>query len=128
AGPPAPPGPTGTGAAAGSWIAELAEIPHTADPAERDQELADLQQQVPGATLIDSDGWASLPPGHWIVRAPGEFANGYEALAACAGYGSDQCTGRYLSHDRADQGYACEAGPTPDPESCRRPTGGASGS
>ncbi|MFG2844091.1 protein kinase [Kitasatospora sp. NPDC048296] len=119
-------GPTSPGSGpaspgSGDWIAQLSEIPHTTDSDERDQELAALQQQVPGATLVDSDNWASLPSGYWIVRAPGEFASGYEALAYCAKYGPDQCSGRYLSNNRADRSYLCEAAPAPDPATCRRP-------
>ncbi|WP_063752952.1 serine/threonine-protein kinase [Streptomyces sp. NRRL S-350] len=104
----------------GGWIAQLSAIPHTVNPAERDQELAALQQQVPGATLLDGDNWGSLPSGYWIVRAPATFADGYEALAYCATYGPEQCSGRYLSDDHADRPYLCEPAPTPDPTTCRR--------
>ncbi|MFJ2865620.1 hypothetical protein [Kitasatospora sp. NPDC087314] len=105
----------------GTWIVGLAEIPRTTDLKERDRQVADLQQRVPGASLIDSDTWASLPPDAWVVRAPGEFADGFEALAHCGELGSDECTARYLSHDEDDQGYLCEAAPTPDPDACRQP-------
>ncbi|MQS15817.1 hypothetical protein F7Q99_27005 [Streptomyces kaniharaensis] len=76
---------------------------------------------MPGASLVDSDNWPSLPSGYWIVRAPGAFANGYEALAFCAEYGPEHCSGRYLSEDRDDRGYLCQASPAPDPAACRRP-------
>ncbi|MFG2918614.1 serine/threonine-protein kinase [Kitasatospora sp. NPDC048298] len=108
----------------GSWIAQLAEIPHTTDPAERDRQLAELQRRIPGATLVDSDNWESLPSGYWIVRAPGTFTDGYEALAYCAGHGDHQCSGRYLSQDAADREYQCEPVPEPDPATCQRPGGG----
>ncbi|WP_459648642.1 hypothetical protein [Kitasatospora sp. Ki12] len=103
------------------WIAQLARIPHTAGPDRRDRELTALQRQVPGATLLDSDNWPSLPPGYWIVRAPGSFADGYEALDFCTDHGGGQCSGRYLSGSAADRGYLCEATPAPDPATCRRP-------
>ncbi|MFF7994304.1 serine/threonine-protein kinase [Kitasatospora xanthocidica] len=106
---------------AGVWIAQLAEIQRTTDADERDDELAAIQQQVPGATLLDGDRWASLPPGQWIVRAPGDFASGHDALAFCAEHGTEHCSGRYLSTDSADRGYHCEAGAPPNPAACRRP-------
>ncbi|MFF2076107.1 serine/threonine-protein kinase [Kitasatospora sp. NPDC058162] len=112
--------PTPVAEAHGSWIAQLAQIPHTTDPDERDQELTALQQQVPGASLVDSDNWASLPSGYWIVRAPGEFANGYDALAYCAKATEEQCSGRYLSDNSADRAYHCQAQPAPNPVACRR--------
>ncbi|MFG2909164.1 serine/threonine-protein kinase [Kitasatospora sp. NPDC048286] len=118
---PADTAPAPAAAQHGSWIAELSRIPHTTDSDDRDQELAALQQQVPGASLVDSDNWESLPPGYWIVRAPDEFASGYDALAYCARTGAEQCSGRYLSTDSADRGYHCEALPTPSPATCRRP-------
>ncbi|MFJ9847726.1 hypothetical protein ACIRYZ_46400 [Kitasatospora sp. NPDC101155] len=120
-GPASPGSGSGSGSGSGDWIVQLAEIPHTTDSDERDQELAALQQQAPGATLVDSDNWASLPSGYWSVRAPGDFASGYEALAYCAKYGPDQCSGRYLSNNSADRSYLCEAAPAPDPATCRRP-------
>ena len=105
----------------GTWIVGLAEIPRTTDLKERDRQLADLQQQIPGASLVDSEAWASLPPGTWVVRAPGEFADGFAALTHCGTLGSDECTARYLSQDEDDQDYVCEAEPTPDPGTCRHP-------
>ncbi|MFJ7243457.1 hypothetical protein ACIQWA_02305 [Kitasatospora sp. NPDC098652] len=105
----------------GTWIVGLAEIPRTTDREERDQQVAEFQQRVPGASLVDSDTWASLPPDAWVVRAPGEFADGFEALAYCDRLGSEECSARYLSHDEDDQGYVCEAAPAPDPEACRHP-------
>ncbi|WP_158844706.1 serine/threonine-protein kinase [Streptomyces sp. NRRL WC-3742] len=107
--------------ATGTWIADLAEIPHTTAPDERDQRLADLREQVPGAVLVDSDSWESLPPGTWVVRAPEEFADGFSALAHCRKLGSEECTARYLSHEQDERDLTCEAAPTPDPETCRHP-------
>ncbi|GAA1942910.1 serine/threonine-protein kinase [Kitasatospora viridis] len=115
--PTAPPSPAGTG-----WIAQLAAVPRSAGPEDRDQALADAQQQVPGAVLLDGDAWASLPSGYWIVRAPGEFASGGAALTFCADAGVDQCSARYLSQDRADSAYHCEAAPADAPAvACARP-------
>ncbi|MEU6974177.1 serine/threonine-protein kinase [Kitasatospora aureofaciens] len=111
----------GSARASDTWIAVLAEIPRTSDPGERDQQLADLQQKVPGAVLLNSDTWESLPPENWIVRAPGEFDDGYAALASCSSLGPDQCTARYLSHDPSDHDTVCEADQTPDPDTCHRP-------
>ncbi|MFG2848575.1 serine/threonine-protein kinase [Kitasatospora sp. NPDC048296] len=105
----------------GSWIAQLASLPHSVDTAERDHELATVQQQIPGAELVDSDSYASLQPGHWIIRAPDTFADGYAAAEYCAQHGTDDCSGRYLSRDPADRDYDCHPGPTPDPAGCRRP-------
>ncbi|MFJ2865564.1 serine/threonine-protein kinase [Kitasatospora sp. NPDC087314] len=114
-------GPSFVAGQAGGWIAQLTEIPHTTDADERDEELTAIQQQVPGATLLDGDKWASLTPGQWIVRAPGDFTGGYEALAFCAAHGTEHCSGRYLSTDSADRGYLCEAGAPPNSTACRRP-------
>ncbi|MEU6969965.1 serine/threonine-protein kinase [Kitasatospora aureofaciens] len=114
-------GPSPIVAQKGGWIAQLAEIPHTTDAADRDEELAAIQQQVPGDTLLDGDTWASLTPGQWIVRAPGSFATGREALAFCAEHGTEHCAGRYLSSDRADRSYLCEADTPPDSAACRLP-------
>ncbi|MFJ9842575.1 serine/threonine-protein kinase [Kitasatospora sp. NPDC101155] len=105
----------------GTWIAQLAEIPHSAGTDERDRQLEAIEQQVPRAVLEDSDAFASLPPGHWIVRAPETFEDGYAALDFCARYGSDGCSGRYLSQDPADRSYVCQGSPAPDPATCRRP-------
>ncbi|MEU6973477.1 serine/threonine-protein kinase [Kitasatospora aureofaciens] len=113
--------PSPTAGQKGGWIAQLAEIPHTMDTDERDGELAAIQQQVPGAILLDGDNWASLTPGQWIVRAPGAFASGHEALAFCAEHGTEHCSGRYLSTDSADRGYLCEAGAPPNSATCRHP-------
>lgn len=110
----------------GSWIAQLSEIPHTTDPTQRDTEVAAIQQQVPGAILLNSDDWASLPPAQWIVRAPGDFADGYAALAFCATSGTEQCSGRYLSTNSTDRSYLCDSDPSPDPATCRRPGNSAS--
>ncbi|WP_051836380.1 serine/threonine-protein kinase [Streptomyces sp. NRRL WC-3742] len=115
------PEPSPTAGQKGGWIAQLAEIPNTTDADERDEELAAIQRQVPGATLVDGDAWASLTPGQWIVRAPGGFASGHEAAAFCAEHGTEHCAGRYLSTDEADRDRLCRADASPGSAACRRP-------
>ncbi|MEE1942250.1 protein kinase [Streptomyces sp. TRM 70361] len=97
-------------ASADSWIAQLFSEPVSSGTAARDERLASVRAQVPGARVLRSDDFAALRPGYWVIYAPGPFADGNAAVRYCAEHGrttSDGCVGRYLSHDPADRVYVC---------------------
>jgi hypothetical protein len=110
-----PPAPATTVAGAGensadSWIAQLYSEPVSTGIASRDQRLAQVRADVPGAQVLRSDDFASLRTGYWVIYDPGPFSDGSAALAFCATHGrvsKDQCIGRFLSHHAADIQYQC---------------------
>ena len=96
--------------ASGVWIAQLASVPVSAGPAELQKELNQIQAEIPGAQYLDSSDYASLNPGYWVVYYAGSFTDGTQALSYCASHGrttSNQCVGRYLSHDAQDKSHIC---------------------
>ncbi|MED7954684.1 serine/threonine-protein kinase [Streptomyces sp. BE303] len=122
--PTATPSPTAP-SATGRWIAQLSVIPQSAPQGEADEELLTIQEDIPGAKILNSDDWRSLPSGNWLVYVTGTFPDGNAVLAFCARQGRSECFGRYLSHD-ADSRYIClprrgTPGTGRDPESCDRP-------
>ena len=92
------------------WIAQLASVPVTSSTGYLDAVLARVQEQVPGARVLNSARYASLNSGYWVIYYRGSFANGVQALSYCGARGrgtADQCIGRYLSHSPADHPYQC---------------------
>ena len=99
------------------WVAVLASINHSSGIAAADSELAQIRESVPGARLLNSSRYASLRPKYWVVYFQGGFTNGIQALDYCAAHGrttSDECYGRYLSHNPSDYMYLCSP-PVADP-------------
>ncbi|MDQ0938597.1 hypothetical protein [Streptomyces sp. V1I1] len=107
----------------GGWIAQLASVPKTGGTAARDQALAVIRLKVPTAEVLDSNAFASLRPGYWVVYEPGPYASGATAGDFCLRVGltsSNDCRGRYLSQYAADVSMACEPNAHRQPASCRR--------
>jgi hypothetical protein len=117
--------PSATGAPSGDrWIAQLFSEPVGTGTAARDLRLAKIRKTVPGAKVLRSDKYASLPPGYWVVYAPGPFADGRAALAFCAGRGrttANTCLGRYLSQRAADSVLQCRPPAAAPTGRCTRP-------
>lgn len=95
---------------ADTWIAQLASVPKQSGTEARDRALTEIRRTVPGAETLDSDDFASLRPGYWVVYWAGPFANGRAALAFCETVGrteANDCVGRYLSRDVHDLTLIC---------------------
>ncbi|WP_370076258.1 serine/threonine-protein kinase [Streptacidiphilus sp. MAP12-16] len=108
---------------ADTWIAQLASVPISSGSGARDSELAAIRRQVPGAEVLNSDDFASLRPGYWVMYAPGPFADGEQALASCAAAGrttAAECVGRYLSHLASDITFICRHAASGVDGNCRR--------
>ncbi|MFD5632948.1 hypothetical protein ACFWJM_02180 [Streptomyces sp. NPDC127077] len=95
---------------ANTWIAQLASVPKRSGIEARDQALTEIRRTVPGAQTLDSDDFASLHPGYWVVYWAGPFTDGRAALAFCKTVGRTEatdCMGRYLSHETRDLPLIC---------------------
>ncbi len=106
----------------GSWIAQLASVPKTGGTASRDQTLAAIRSRVPTAEVLNSNAFASLRPGYWVVYEPGPYTSGAAAVDFCLRAGltnSNDCRGRYLSPYAADLPLACEPNAHKQPPPCR---------
>ena len=96
----------------------------TKGPAALRLELKQIRADIPDAQYVVSADYASLKPGYWVVYYAGSFTNGNEALAYCAAHSrttSNQCYGRYLSHDVKDRFYICLPPGGPRKALCYRP-------
>lgn len=92
------------------WVAQLASVPITAGSVQLQNMLTAVRSEISGAGYLDSSDFASLRPGYWMVYYLGSFQNGNDALEYCAAHGrtsSNQCVGRFLSHNRSDVTYTC---------------------
>ncbi|WP_026328271.1 serine/threonine-protein kinase [Streptomyces sulphureus] len=100
-----------------SWVAQLASVPKSEGVAERERHETALAGRTDGVRWVDSDDYASLRSGYWMLYRPGpsegggsSFESGQAAADWCASSGlstSNQCVGRYLSDDAADRVYVC---------------------
>ena len=120
------PGTPALGPAAGVWIAQLASVPVSAGLAKLQQELAQVQADIPGAQYLASSGYASLNPGYWVIYYLDSFSDGTQAVEYCAAHGranTNQCVGRFLSHDLRDKTYICVPPGGSDEKGCSRPAG-----
>jgi eukaryotic-like serine/threonine-protein kinase len=108
----------------GMWIAQLASVPISAGLGQLQQELAQIQTEIPGAQYLDSSDYASLNPSFWVVYYAGSFSDGNQALLYCAAHGrttKNECVGRFLSNDIADKSYICFPPADSQAASCTRP-------
>ncbi|MFE1288942.1 hypothetical protein [Streptomyces sp. NPDC058751] len=122
---PIPPPPVTRGT--GHWIVQLASIPKTDGRAAGVQALNALRPRIPTAELIDSDRFASLRPGYWVVIDSGPYTSGADAVAFCHRSGlthRHDCRGRYLSGNAADANRVCEPDSSSPPRSCRKENDG----
>lgn len=104
------PSPKATSLSHDVWIAQLASVPTAAGISQLRRMLRQVQIEIPGAKYLDSSRYASLKPGFWVVYYRGPFRNGNQALDYCATHGRtgpNQCIGRFLSHQKSDDGYMC---------------------
>ncbi|MFI1356687.1 serine/threonine-protein kinase [Streptomyces sp. NPDC020898] len=111
-------------AAAGRWIAQLFSEPVASGTAARDARLAAIRESVPEAEVLQSDTYASLRPGYWVIHAPGPFTDGRAALTFCRERGlttASTCLGRYLSASAADFALQCAPPATAPTGRCTRP-------
>lgn len=93
-----------------AWIAQLASVSLSAGNARLESVLAEVRQDVPQAEYLNTNSYASLRPGYWVIYYPGPFTDGTQPLTYCAAHGCgtrDLCIGRYLSNNPADFGYRC---------------------
>jgi Protein kinase domain len=107
-----------------TWIAQLASVSITDGTARLDEVLARIRLDIPRAKVLNSFDYASLRPGYWVIYYAGSFTTGTQALAYCAAHGrttSNQCIGRYLSHNPADYYYRCYPPATNSSAACFRP-------
>jgi serine/threonine-protein kinase len=108
----------------GMWIAQLASVPASAGLGQLQQELAQVQTEIPGAQYLDSSDYASLNPGFWVVYYAGSFSDGNQALLYCAAHGratKNECVGRFLSNNTADKSYICFPPADSQATGCTRP-------
>lgn len=132
----APPPPTSKAPLPGDagltgWVAQLASVPKSDGEAARSKRQETLNSQVEGVRYVDSDKHASLREGFWMlyvagpeVGGSGKFSDGHAVADWCASNGmasSDECVGRYLSHDAADRRYICAADKSVGTGECTRP-------
>ncbi|HET9893784.1 MAG TPA: hypothetical protein VFQ44_02510 [Streptosporangiaceae bacterium] len=107
--PATPVTPVTSGTPDNAWIAQLASVSHSAGEAALNSDLAHVRLDVPHARVLNTNAYASLRPGYWVIYY-GHFATGTQALAYCAARNRttrDLCIGRYLSNNPADFGYQC---------------------
>lgn len=105
------------------WIAQLASVAHQEGEKQARRTLAAIRESVPYAQLLDSNDFASLNPGYWVIYEPGPYRNGTRALQFCESVGRtepDDCVGRYLSHDRRDRDLVCLPQRPGEPVGCTR--------
>ncbi len=110
--------------AAGEWIAQLASVPVSAGPAKLQTELSQVRAEIPGAQYLISSDYASLNPGYWVIYYLGSFSDGTQAIEYCAAHGrtsTNQCVGRFLSHDLRDKTYICVPPGGSQEKGCSRP-------
>ncbi|MEW1802944.1 hypothetical protein ACIGO7_24020 [Streptomyces virginiae] len=108
---------------AGYWIVQLASVPKTDGEAARDQTLSAVRRTVPTAWVLDSDSYASLRPGYWVVYDRGPYTSGADAVAFCHRVGltsRNECRGRYLSPLSEDSSLVCEPDVAVQPQVCRK--------
>ena len=120
------PGTSASIPAAGVWIAQLASVPVSAGLAKLRQELGQVQAEIPGAQYLASSGYASLNPGYWVIYYLSSFSDGTQAVEYCAAHGranTNQCVGRFLSHDLRDKNYICVPPGGGQEKGCSRPAG-----
>ncbi|HWN62195.1 MAG TPA: hypothetical protein VNO25_16190, partial [Streptosporangiaceae bacterium] len=110
--------------AAGAWIAQLASVPVSADFADLQKELNQIRAEIPGAQYLISSDYASLNPGYWVVYYRDSFSDGTQAIDYCATHGrtsTNQCVGRFLSHNPQDKMYICLLPGGSQEKGCSRP-------
>lgn len=112
------------GAAADSWIAQLASLPGSTAAEEVARQRSRIAEETGlDAFVLNSSDFASLNPGYWVVYATGDFADGYQALDACRARGrtsEESCVGRYLSHAASDREFVCRFSHGPGDPHCVR--------
>lgn len=89
----------------GAWIAQLASVSHSSANGQLESILARIRVSAPEAEVLDSNEYASLRPGYWVVYSRGPFPSAMAALAFCDDHGwthRNQCLARFLSHNAAD--------------------------
>lgn len=94
-----------------TWVAQLASVSRSSGVDARNSRLTSIRRKVPSARVVNSDHYASLRPGYWVIIAPGPFADGRAAVRFCERSGltnTDSCVGRYLSTVGADRVYFCK--------------------
>lgn len=110
--------------AAGVWMAQLASVPVGAGSAELQKQLGQVRAEIFGAQYLVSSDYASLNPGYWVVYYLGSFSDGTQAIEYCAAHGrtsTNQCVGRFLSHDLRDKEYICVPPGGSQEKGCSRP-------
>lgn len=98
--PPAAPPP----ASSGTWITVLASIGND-DPVGAQEKLDELSGLSAGVTWLDSDAYASLAPGLYVIY-DGPYSSGGEALARCYALGRSTrnlCFAAPVSQDSDDR-------------------------
>jgi hypothetical protein len=87
------------------WVVVLASVESSDGPTAVQERLSQLRSVAPDARTLVSDDYASLRPGYTVIYLPGP-TSGAAAVAHCGQLGlsvPNQCYGRYLSQDPADQ-------------------------
>lgn len=96
------------GAAPGPYVAVLASLPKastTAEQAEASGATLAIRFGATGHRVIDSDRWASLRDGFWVVATPEDFDTIEAAAAHCWQLGArdtSTCFGRPVTQDPGD--------------------------
>ena len=88
-----------------SWVVVLASVENASGAGAAQQRLAEVRSFAPGAQMLASDGIASLRPGYQVIYLSG-YASPDATVTACRSFGlnvPNQCYGRYLSQNPADQ-------------------------
>lgn len=116
----APGTPAGGGPAFGTWIAQLESVEVGAGQERLDSVMAVVRQSVPDALVLQSDAYASMRPGYFVIYHPGPFFSGLDAVGFCDNRRlamPSHCLGRLLTSNPADlessQCYRTSSGLTP---------------
>lgn len=89
----------------GSWVAQLYSVDVTDGPAALDAAFASISADIPGAAVLESNSYASMTPGYWVIYHAGPFDDGYAVIDFCRSRGlsmPSNCLGRLLTPDPDD--------------------------
>lgn len=92
------------------WVAQVTSVPQRSGGEALQRAYAVVEADAPSAVAIRSDDWPALRSGFWVIVIPG-YDTGADALAGCrANAQGDDCQGRFLSSNAAQNARVCTRG------------------
>lgn len=97
--PPPPDVPMLASSFRGGWVAQLSSVRQASGSQRLSDAYAVVARDAERAVVADSDEWAVLSDGYWVIVDPGPFASSDEVQSWCAAAGrsSSDCIPRQLS-------------------------------